>query len=119
MHRLILIVSLCFLIGCNSERVDTHTGTIAHTAKAKDIASLCYSYTFTAEKTGKSFGIVAGKDTISFDDVLDKPVTISGRLISKPRAKPNPMEQMPVTPDGRPMLIQCEYFQVDVLKFVE
>jgi len=116
MPRILLILSLCFLIGCNSERVDTHTGTITHTAKAKDIASLCYSYSFTAEKTGKTFGIVAGKDTISFDDVQGKTVTISGRLISKPRAKSNPMEQTPVSIDGKPMLIQCEYFQVSKIK---
>lgn len=113
MPRILLILSLCFLIGCNSERVDTYTGTITHTAKAKDIASLCYSYSFTAEKTGKTFGIVAGKDRIRFDDAKGKTVTISGRFVSKPREKFDPMEQMPMSIDGKPMLIQCEYFRVD------
>ncbi len=100
------------LIGCTEAGTQHFTGMIEWTAQAKDVPSLCYSYTFTRSDNGQKFGL-------RFQNMPEhtpgyfsgKTFEVTGHFVTEER-KFNAMEQRPIDINGDPEPVTCHYFTV-------
>ena len=109
-----------FLVGCKEAKAPSFTGTIEWTARAKDVPTLCYSYTFTRSDNGERLGIRLqnNSDHIFLEKFPDKTVEIEGSFVTKER-KFNAMEQRPLNVNGQPRQITCQYFSVSKINIAK
>ena len=118
MRIILTLFIICFLPSCVNSKNEEFLGVIEYTAKAKDVSSLCYSYTFTQLDKGKVFGVVVSYNEYNvFKELLGKKVKISGYFVEKERKFfSSEQEQIPLNFNGEPLDVDCKFFNVKSIK---
>ena len=120
MYKISLLLCMAMLVACNDGDKKSFMGVLEYTAQAKDISSLCYSYSFKRSGTSEVFGVNVGETKSEvLDRLLGKPVTITGKFNSPYRRQFNDIEQRPINFDGMPKDIECSFFIIQSISLIK
>jgi len=120
MYKISLWLCMMMLVACNNGDKKSFTGVLEYTAQAKDISSLCYSYSFKRLNTGEVFGVSVGETkSETLDKLLGKPVTITGQFNNPYRRQFSDIEQRPTNFDGTLKDIECSFFVMQSIGLIK
>jgi hypothetical protein len=113
-YGFLAFLMIFILVGCTENETQKFTGTIEWTAKAKDMSSLCYSYTFIRSEDRQMIGVQfknSRLERVFSEKFSGKAVEIEGYFVTKEREFSG-IKQRPLNINGQPEPIICHYFSV-------